>query len=124
MKFTRLRAVLPLAALVTWSAHAAEAPVAPAEKTQEFYAATVLLIDHDKGLLGVALGEEGQGKEKQKMSFEVDLEAVYVTNPLGQYLQFADVAVGDFIDFFVEPSEKDGVPRVTYVFDYSRFAPR
>ena len=88
----------------------------PNEK--EYYDATVLLIDHTSGMLGVKQVDEGTAEEK-KFSFIVDAEYAHVTNNVNQYLEFSDIAVGDSIDIYTE-IDKNGKESVFEIVDYSQ----
>lgn len=86
--------------------------------SREFYGATVLLVDHDKGLLGVLAYDEVTNKE-EKVSFRVDPSEVFVTDALNQPIDFSDVREGDQVDIFTEV-DKDGREVVTDIADRSR----
>ena len=96
-----------------------ETAPAPALIENEYYNATVLLIDHERGLLGVQYYDEASDSIKKK-SFEVNVIEVYVTNPLNQYLDFLDVKVGDKIDLFTLVGD-DGKESVFDIIDYTHF---
>ena len=88
-------------------------------KENEYYDAVVLLIDHEKGLLGVSILNEVTNKD-EKLSFKVDPDTVYVSNSLNQYLEFADIQVGDHLDIYSVVGA-DGTEEVTDILDGSRF---
>ncbi len=95
-----------------------EAASTPASQEKEYYDATVLLIDHDKGLLGIKLIDE-KTREEIKLSFVVDPEAVNVTTTQSQYLEFSDIQVGDYLDMYTEVG-KDGKETVLDIIDYTQ----
>ncbi|HXV18613.1 MAG TPA: hypothetical protein VD883_00885 [Candidatus Omnitrophota bacterium] len=85
---------------------------------REFYGATVLLVDHDKGLLGVLAYDEITDRE-EKVSFRVDPSEVFVTDALNQPIDFSDVREGDQVDIFTE-TDKNGREIVKDIADRSR----
>ena len=103
---------LALASLV----FAEEAPVKKQEK--DYFDSTVLLIDHEAGLLGVQFFNEGTGKE-EKHSFRVDPNGVFVSDSLNKDLEFTDIQLGDRVDIYSEISASGET--VIEVVDYSRF---
>ncbi|GEM_PF-3953186 len=91
-------------------------PLTPGDKE---YEATVLLIDHEAGLLGVnVLYYETQKEEKR--SFKVDKHDVFIGNPLNQQLEFDDIAAGDMLDIYTRV-DSDGREAVLEIMDYSHF---
>ncbi|MGH7198446.1 MAG: hypothetical protein ACREH5_06895 [Candidatus Omnitrophota bacterium] len=104
---------LALASLV----FAEEAPVKKQEK--DYFDSTVLLIDHEAGLLGVQLFNEETGKE-EKRSFRVDPNDVFVSDSLRRNLEFTDIEVGDRVDIYSE-TDAAGEETVIDIVDYSRF---
>jgi hypothetical protein len=113
----------PAAALIVFlvlapTAGAEEAPPpASAPQETEYDNGTVLLVDHDSGMLGVSF-EDDQGVE-QKLSFRVDTASVDVTNPMNHELSFSQIQVGDHVDVFCEVLP-DGTERVIQIWDYNR----
>lgn len=98
---------------------AAVAPAPPAaSRGKEYYDAIVLLIDHDKGLLGVVVPNELTGRP-QKRSFRVDVKGVVVTNHLNRMFLFSDVQAGDRVDIYTRLSPA-GHEIVSDIIDYSR----
>lgn len=95
-----------------------EAASASATQEKEYYDATVLLIDHDSGMLGVKIVDETTQAET-KLSFVVDPEEVNVTTTQNQYLEFSDIQVGDFLDIYTEIG-KDGKEMVLDIIDYTQ----
>lgn len=91
---------------------------APVEKDYED--ATVVLLDHDTGMIGVTL--ETPSGQTEKKSFQVDPKNVYVTNPLNHNLDWSQVQVGDHIDIYAVIGE-DGRETVADIIDYNRFDP-
>lgn len=85
---------------------------------REFYGATVLLVDHEKGLLGILAYDETTGKD-EKVSFQVDPSEVFVTDALNQPIDFSDVREGDHVDIFTE-LDKEGREVVMDIADRSR----
>ena len=104
---------LALASLV----FAEEAPVKKQEK--DYFDGTVLLVDHEAGLLGVQFINEETGKE-EKYSFRVDVKGVFVADSLSRDLEFTDIQVGDRVDIFSE-TDAAGKETVMDIVDYSRF---
>ena len=95
-----------------------EAASTPAAQENEYYDATVLLIDYDNGMLGVKLVDE-KTNEETKLSFVIDPEEVNVATVQNQYLEFSDIQVGDHLDIYTEIG-KDGKETVLDIIDYSQ----
>lgn len=87
---------------------------------KEYDDATVLLVDHAAGLLGVGWSPE-EGSQEQKLSFLVDLERLDVTNPFNHDLTFEHVTPGDHVDLFTRIGE-DGTEKVVTIYEYSKLA--
>src|SRR3989338_3036942 len=87
-------------------------------KEKEYDDAKVLLIDHQKGMLGIVVPDAKGGKE-EKYSFQVDPKEVYVTNPMSQYLEFSDIAVGDRVDIYTSV-DANGKETVIDIWDYDQ----
>ena len=88
------------------------------KKEKEYDDAKVLLIDHQKGMLGIVVPDAKGGKE-EKYSFQVDPKEVYVTNPMSQYLEFSDIAVGDRVDIYTSV-DANGKETVIDIWDYDQ----
>lgn len=109
----------------TLPAHGAQptAPASPESPTgeKEYYDATVLLINPKDGMLGVNHVDE-KTQQNERLSFQVDLKEVLVTNQFNQSLEFSEIAVGDRVDIFTEKG-RGGKDNVTTIVDYNKFEP-
>ena len=111
-------ALLALALFYVVFATAASGAEATDAREVEYLDATVLLIDHKEGSLGVTITDEKTGVESKK-ALNVDIEEVYVSDPAGRDLDFEQVAVGDHVDLYAL-ADKSGKERVVDIVDYSR----
>jgi hypothetical protein len=85
---------------------------------REFYGATVVLVDHEKGLLGLIAYNELTDQE-EKVSFRLDPLEVYVTDALNQPMDFSGVQAGDQVDIYTE-IDQNGREVVADIVDRSR----
>lgn len=99
---------------------AEDAPKVLKPVERDYTDATVLLIDHASGLLGISYEDEEAGAKPQKASFKINLNEVYVTNTLSHNLEFSQVLVGDHVDVLTLV-DASGHETVTDIVDYNRF---
>lgn len=90
---------------------------------EDEYDGMVVLVDHQKGALGIQLDadslESHKGKAPEgKMAFMVDLKETGFTNSMNRELEFDDIKVGHSVTVYTTIG-KDGIEKVVDVWDYN-----
>ena len=88
-----------------------------AVQEKEYFGATVLLVDHKSGSLGIEYEDEKTGK-MEKAAFTVDPDWADVSDAANQWIEFSKIQVGHRVDLFTE-IDADGKEKVYQVIDRS-----
>ena len=92
-------------------------PVVDQKIDKEYSAATVLLIDSQKGYLGISYENEETGKQA-KQAFKVNENEASVRDVLNHYSDFSAIKFGDRVDIYTQIDSK-GKETVYDILDYN-----
>lgn len=87
-------------------------------EAKDYDNARVLVIDHEKGYLGVSIQEEGT-KNKRRFSFKVDLQNVDVADATNEPFKFSDIMPGDCVNI-TTITDSRGQETVNQIVDYGQ----